>query len=102
LGEQDRINEVAKLNGATHERSRSMPEEFKPRFDGTINLGHLMSLGGILLIAISGYYSFSSRLSVVEGQLTRIATVLENSIRQDEQIKSLTYRMDKVENARPR
>jgi len=61
-----------------------------------------MSLGGILLIAISGYYSFSSRLSVVEGQLTRIATVLENSIRQDEQIKSLTYRMDKVENARPR
>lgn len=74
-----------------------MPEEFKPRFDGTINLGHILSLSAVLITVIGGYYSMSTRLSSAESQLSRIATVLEITIRQDEQIKTINYRLDRME-----
>tara|TARA_R110000868_G_scaffold245065_1_gene501566 strand:+ start:185 stop:439 length:255 start_codon:yes stop_codon:yes gene_type:complete len=74
-----------------------MVDNSKPRIDPTINIGHLISLGGVLLLAIGGYYSFSNRLVNVETQLSRITSVLEASIRQDEQIKNLRDRVNKIE-----
>ena len=79
-----------------------MTEDTKPKFDPTINLGHLLSMGGILFLSIGAYFSFGGRLGAVESQLARITSVLEISIRQEEQIKSLTYRLEKLENARAR
>jgi len=82
-----------------------MPEDLRPKFDATINLGHVMTLTGVVLAILGSYYSFSSRLSSVETQLVRMATVLEMSIRQEEQVKALTRRVDKLEEAsdgRPR
>lgn len=62
----------------------------KPFFDPTINLGHVLSLSGVIIAIIGGWYSFDSRLSGAEKQLNRLVLVIEASIRQEEQIKALT------------
>ena len=59
------------------------------KFDPTVNLGHLISLGGIVAAMVTGWVSLSSRLESVERQLARQTTVIEVSIRQEEQLKSL-------------
>jgi hypothetical protein len=71
--------------------------ENSPKFDPTINLGHVITLSGVVLAIVASYYSFSSRLTSVEFQINRIASVLESTIRQEEQVKSLNQRMDRLE-----
>ena len=74
-----------------------MTDNAKPRFDGTINLGHILSLSGVLIAVVGGYYSMSLRLAAAETQLSRIAIVLEATIRQEEQIKWLIDRVNRIE-----
>lgn len=70
------------------------------RWDGTINLGHLLTMlamiGGLLMT----YATFDKRLVLVEAQMARQTEVLDRSIRTDEQLRAIRERLDKLE--RPR
>lgn len=69
----------------------------KARFDGTINLGHVLSMTTILLTLIVGGATFHSRLTVVEAQMARQTEILERTIRADEQMRALRERLDRLE-----
>ena len=80
----------------------AVTDDFRPKFDATITLGHIVKLSGILFAIVGTYYSFNNRLSSVESQIGRMASILEMAIRQDEQIKNLTYRLDRLDNGNKR
>lgn len=69
----------------------------RPRFDPTINLGHIITLTGVIMSMIAGWYSVDARLSGAERQLTRLIVVVETSIRQEEQIKGLQATVARLE-----
>jgi len=75
-------------------RSRSL------RWDGTINLGHLLTMGAMILSLFLGYTTFDKRLTLVEMQMARQTEVLDRSIRFDEQLRAVRDRLDKLERAR--
>lgn len=70
------------------------------RWDGTINLGHLLTMGAMILSLFLGYTTFDKRLTLVEAQMARQTEVLDRSIRFDEQLRAIRDRLDKVERAR--
>lgn len=72
-------------------RSRSL------RWDGTVNLGHLLTMGAMLLTLMMGYSTFDKRLSLVEAGMARQTEVLDRSIRFDEQLRAVRDRVDKME-----
>ena len=69
-------------------------------FDPTINLGHIMTLTGVMVAIIGGWYSFNARLELVERQIARQTVILELSIRSEEQIKALIGRVERLERIR--
>lgn len=75
-----------------------MDEQSKKWFDGTLNVNHVITLAVSAATLIGMYYSFSSRLSLVENQLGKLISVIELGIRQDEQLKALIRRVDSIEN----
>lgn len=75
-------------------RSRSL------RWDGTINLGHLLTMATMLGTLVMGWSTLDKRLSLVEAQMMRQTEVIDRSIRTDEQLRSIRERLDKMERAR--
>lgn len=69
----------------------------RPRFDPTINLGHIITLSGVIVAMVASWYSVDSRLSGAERQLVRLVLVVEASIRQEEQIKTLQATVTRLE-----
>ena len=71
------------------------------RFDGTINLGHVLTMAGMIASTIGGmmwiYSTFDKRLSLVEIQLSRQTEMIDRSIRTDEQLRAIRERMDRLE-----
>lgn len=67
------------------------------RWDGTINLGHVLTMGAMLATLFMGYTTFDKRLSLVEAQMARQTEVLDRSIRFDEQLRALRDRLDKID-----
>ncbi len=67
------------------------------RWDGTINLGHVLTMGAMLATLFMGYTRFDKRLSLVEAQMARQTEVLDRSIRFDEQMRAIKDRLDKIE-----
>ncbi len=67
------------------------------RWDGTINLGHLLTMGAMILSLFLGYTTFDKRLTLVEAQMARQTEVLDRSIRFDEQLRAVRDRVDKLE-----
>lgn len=74
-----------------------MSDDNKPRFDPTINLGHVITLTGVIMSMVAGWHSVDARLSGAERQFNRLILVVENSIRQEEQIKSLAATVARLE-----
>ena len=72
-------------------------EDKKKFFSPTMDVGQLMTLGGIIASIVGGYYSFDARLTLIERQIGRQTQVIELSIRQDEQLKYLVERVGKIE-----
>lgn len=72
-----------------------MTEHSRARFDPTINLGHLITMGSILITMVAGYTSLNARVGVVEAQITAMTTLMERSIRADEQLQSLKSEIER-------
>lgn len=69
----------------------------KPRFDPTINLGHLISLGGIMLVVAGSLYLTDYRLNALEKNVERLSTVVIEAARADERLKDHARRLDQLE-----
>jgi hypothetical protein len=68
-----------------------------PRFDPTINLGHLISLGGVTIVVIGSLYLTDYRLSAVEKNVEKLSTVIIETARTDERVKDYGRRLDALE-----
>jgi hypothetical protein len=69
----------------------------RPRFDPTINLGHLLSLAGVTIAVAGGWYVADWRLSALERQMERLSAVVTESARNDERLKEVKRRLDSLE-----
>lgn len=74
------------------------------RWDWTINLGHVLTMGAMIVSTVGGmlwtYATFDKRLTRLEDQMIRQTDVLDRSIRADEQLRAIRERLDRLE--RPR
>ncbi len=76
----------------------------KPRFDGTVNLGHLlqglMLAGGLIAIYNAGQANLTEinvRLAIVEKSTNQISEAVVLLARQDERLNSFNDRIVKLE-----
>jgi hypothetical protein len=91
-----------------------MSDTPRPRFDPTINLGHVLSILSFVGMAIAAYgamrsdiHSVETRMATVEktatdlaNSMTRLTDVVVSAARQDEQMKALSLRIDRIERDR--
>lgn len=69
----------------------------RPRFDPTINLGHLISLGGVICAIAGSWYLMDYRLAAVERQIDKLSSVVIDNARMDQRITDHGRRIDKLE-----
>jgi len=81
----------------------------KPRFDPTVNLGHVMTFLGFMLAGIGAYYgarmelsAIGLRIGVVERQIDKLATILVTDARQDERMSQIERRVERIEREQSR
>lgn len=74
-----------------------MTDPTKPHFDGTINLGHIISILAVVVSIAGGWYVFDHRLTSVERQLEKLSTVIIEAVRIDERLKNIDRRLDRLE-----
>lgn len=67
------------------------------RWDGTINLGHILTMIAMIGGMLWTYSTFDKRLVLVETQIVRQTEVIDRSIRADEQLRAVRERLDKLE-----
>lgn len=68
-----------------------------PRFDFTINLGHVITFGGLIITMSMGWAAFDGRLRAVERTLETATATLVEQVRQGSMITALDQRMQRVE-----
>lgn len=68
-----------------------------PKFDFTINLGHVLSIGGVILTMVIGWANFDSRLRAVEKTLETSTNTLLEQVRQGARIDALEDRVERLE-----
>lgn len=68
-----------------------------PRFDFTINLGHVLTIGGLVITMVLGWANFDGRLRAVEKILDTATQTLVEQVRQGARIDALTSRVDRLE-----
>lgn len=68
-----------------------------PRFDPTINLGHLLTMAGMLATMIAGWSQLSTRIEYVERQMTAMTTVIERGIKADARLEEIGRRLERLE-----
>jgi hypothetical protein len=76
----------------------------RPRFDPTINYGHVLTVSSFLIAAASAYYGMRAelqnvdlRVAKIESTLQQVANVLVQSARQDEKMIAIERRLDRLE-----
>ena len=67
------------------------------RFDPTINLGHIISAGTMVIMMTMGWSQLSSRLEMVEKQVAGMSALIERSIRTDTRVDELSRRIGEIE-----
>ncbi|WP_169194919.1 hypothetical protein [Devosia sp. MC1541] len=67
------------------------------KFDSTINLGHVITLGGVVVTMIMGWSNMDTRLRSVEKTLETVTTTLIEQVRQGSELQALTQRVERVE-----
>lgn len=68
-----------------------------PRFDFTINLGHVITIGGVLVTMILGYSSFDTRLKLVEETLRTSTATLIQQVQVAADVRALDARITRLE-----
>jgi hypothetical protein len=68
-----------------------------PRFDLTINLGHVITFGGLIVTMTIGWATFDGRLRAVEKTLDTATATLVEQVRQGAQLAAVTERLARVE-----
>lgn len=68
-----------------------------PRFDPTVNLGHIISAGTMAIMITMGWSQLSSRLEMVERQVAGMSALIERSIRTDTRVDELSRRIEEIE-----
>ena len=89
-----------------------MSEEFdaykqpKPRFDPTINYGHILTAVSIIIAGAGAYYGMRAelvnvdqRVGKIESTLQQLANVVVLTARQDEKLNAIERRVDRLEQA---
>lgn len=74
-----------------------MSETNRPRFDPTVNLGHLITLSGMIAVFIGSWYLMDHRLASVERQLDRLSIVVIDNARMDQRVTEHGRRLDRLE-----
>ena len=76
----------------------------KPRFDPTVNLGHVITFIGFILAGLGAYEgarvelkAIALRLEVVERQIEKLSEVIITTARQGERMAQLERRLEKLE-----
>jgi uncharacterized coiled-coil protein SlyX len=95
--EDDERDDYEKPEFDRADRPERGPKEKKKFLSSTMDVGQILTIGSIVASMIGGYYSFDSRLALIERQIGRQTQVIELSIRQDEQLKYLVERVGKIE-----
>jgi hypothetical protein len=85
-----------------------MAENHKPRFDPTVNLGHLLTFLGFILAGYAAFTAVKSELSAVgvrvagmEKQVDRITEVLVLNATMQAEVVELRRRLDRIDTSRP-
>lgn len=68
-----------------------------PRFDLTINLGHVITFGGLLVTMAIGWATFDGRLRAVEKTLETATATLVEQVRQGAELSAVSARVDRLE-----
>lgn len=68
-----------------------------PRFDLTINLGHVLTFGGLLVTMAVGWATFDGRLRAVERTLETATATLVEQVRQGAQLAAVSDRVTRLE-----
>ena len=68
-----------------------------PRIDLTINLGHVITFGGLIITMAIGWATFDGRLKAVESTLATATATLVEQVRQGAQLSALNERVGRLE-----
>lgn len=68
-----------------------------PKFDFTINLGHVITFGGLLVTMAVGWATFDGRLRAVERTLETATATLVEQVRQGAQLSAVVDRVTRLE-----
>ena len=79
-------------------------KQAKPKFDPTINYGHVLTALSIIIAGTGAYYGMSAdlhsvdrRVAKIESTLQQLANVMVLTARQDERLISIERRVDRLE-----
>ena len=85
-----------------------MPRQSRPRFDPTINYGHVLTAVSFIMAGIGAYFGMSAelrnvdqRVAKIENTLQQLANVLVLTARQDERLIAIERRVDRLEHISP-
>ena len=67
------------------------------RFDPTINLGPLISFGGVIVTIVGGWYVMDHRLTALERNFEKLSIAVVELVRLDERLKDHGRRLDNLE-----
>ena len=78
----------------------------KPRFDPTINYGHILTAVSFIIAGTGAYYGMRAelqnvdqRVAKIESNLQQLANVVVLTARQDEKLAAIEQRVDRIERA---
>ena len=80
--------------------TRRKPDLTHPRFDPTVNLGHVLTMSAVLVSLIGGAYVFDYRLNAIEKQIEKLQTVFLDTAIVKEQMTGFGKRLDALERQR--
>ncbi len=76
----------------------------KPRFDPTINYGHILTAISFIVAGAGAYYGMRAELQNVDQRVARIESTLQQlanvvvlTARQDEKLNAIERRVDRIE-----
>ena len=78
----------------------------KPRFDPTINYGHILTAVSFIIAGAGAFYGMrvelqnvDQRVAKIENTLQQLANVVVLAARQDEKLIAIERRLDRIEQA---